>query len=109
MVKLPQIERFFLFSFSTKIYFRVRNLHEYTPAAPLPDGRDLSAKQINKILRRDPWSTRLPAGRPPAHLRTHTYPLADHLIWYAAKARPAHVYLHDVHFADHLWPVRHLP
>ena len=35
---------FFIFIF-TKIYFRVRNLHEYTPAAPLPGGWDLAARQ----------------------------------------------------------------
>ena len=36
---------YFLFSFFTKIYFRVRNLHEYIPATPLPGGRDLAARQ----------------------------------------------------------------
>ena len=35
---------YFLFLFFTKIYFRVRNLHEYMPAAPLPGGRDLAAR-----------------------------------------------------------------
>ena len=35
---------YFLFSFFTKIYVRVRNLHEYTPAALLPGGRDLAAR-----------------------------------------------------------------
>ena len=34
---------YFLFSFFTKIYFRFQNLQEYTPAAPLPGGRDLIA------------------------------------------------------------------
>ena len=34
---------YFLFLFFTKIYFRFRNLQEYTPAAPLPGGRDLVA------------------------------------------------------------------
>ena len=33
------------FSFFTKIYFRFGNLQEYTPAAPLPGGRDLAARQ----------------------------------------------------------------
>ena len=33
----------FLFSFFTKIYFHFQNLQEYTPAAPLPGGRDLVA------------------------------------------------------------------
>ena len=52
---------YFLFSFFTKIYFRFRNLQEYTPAAPLPGGRDLvaplrggrgfSAKNFAKNLR----------------------------------------------------------
>ena len=34
---------YFLFLFFTKIYFRFQNLQEYTPAAPLPGGRDLVA------------------------------------------------------------------
>ena len=34
---------YFLFSFFTKIYFRFRNLQEYTPAAQLPGGRHLVA------------------------------------------------------------------
>jgi len=34
----------FLFSFFTKIYVRVPNLLEYTPAAPLPGGQDLAAR-----------------------------------------------------------------
>jgi len=34
---------YFLFSFFTKIYFRFKNLQEYTPAAPLSGGRDLVA------------------------------------------------------------------
>ena len=34
---------YFLFSFFTKIYFCFQNLQEYTPAAPLPGGRDLVA------------------------------------------------------------------
>ena len=56
---------YFLFSFFTKIYVRVRNLHEYTPAAPLPGGRGLSAKKIDKKLRRGLWRTGRPAaGRP---------------------------------------------
>ena len=33
----------FIFSFFTKIYFRFRNLQEYTPAAQLPSGRHLVA------------------------------------------------------------------
>ena len=55
---------YFLFSFFTKIYFRFRNLQEYTPAAqlpggrhlvaPLPDGRDLSVKNFVKKLRSGP-------------------------------------------------------
>ena len=35
---------YFIFSFFTKIYFHVPNLHEYTPAALLPGGRDLAAR-----------------------------------------------------------------
>ena len=35
---------FFIFVF-TKIYVRLRNLHEYTPTAPLPGGRDLASRQ----------------------------------------------------------------
>ena len=34
---------YFLFLFFTKIYFHFQNLQEYTPAAPLPGGRDLVA------------------------------------------------------------------
>ena len=34
---------YFLFLFFTKIYFRFGNLQKYTPAAPLPGGRDLAA------------------------------------------------------------------
>ena len=36
---------YFLLSFFAKIYFRFGNLQEYTPAAPLPGGRDLAARQ----------------------------------------------------------------
>ena len=36
---------YFLFSFFTKIYFWFGNLQEYTPAAQLPGGRDLAARQ----------------------------------------------------------------
>ena len=35
----------FIFLFFTKIYFRVGNLQKYTPAVPLPGGRDLAARQ----------------------------------------------------------------
>ena len=35
---------YFLFPFFTKIYFRFENLQKYTPAAPLPGGRDLAAR-----------------------------------------------------------------
>ena len=45
---------YFLFPFFTKIYFRFGNLQKYTPAAPLPGGRDLAA--------------RLGGGRPPPPL-----------------------------------------
>ena len=34
----------FLFLFFIKIYFRFGNLQKYTPAAPLPGGRDLAAR-----------------------------------------------------------------
>ena len=65
----------FYFRFLKKIYFRVRNLHEYTPAAPLPGGRDLAARQpggrglsekifAEKIARRSLGAGRLAAGRP---------------------------------------------
>jgi len=36
---------YFLFLFFTKIYFRFGNLQKYTPAATLPGGRDLAARQ----------------------------------------------------------------
>ena len=78
--KHPKVVRFFyfyifLFPFFTKIYFRFGNLQKYTPAAPLPGGRDLtarqpggrglSAKKIDKKLCRGPWRTGRPAaGRP---------------------------------------------
>ena len=66
---------YFLFSFFTKIYFCFRNLHEYTPAAPLLGGRDLvaqlrggrgfSAKILRNFLQKNPWRTGRPAaGRP---------------------------------------------
>ena len=34
----------FLFPFFIKIYFRFENLQKYTPAAPLPGGRDLAGR-----------------------------------------------------------------
>ena len=63
---------FFIF---TKIYFRFQNLQEYTPAAPLPGGRDLvaplrggrgfCAKNFAKIFaRRSLGAGRPAAGRP---------------------------------------------
>ena len=36
---------YFLFLFFTKIFFQFGNLQKYTPAAPLPGGRDLAARQ----------------------------------------------------------------
>ena len=65
----------FLFLFFTKIYFRFQNLQEYTPAAPLPGGRDLVAplrggrvffiKILRNFLQKSPWRTGRPvAGRP---------------------------------------------
>jgi len=36
---------YFLFPFFTKIYFRFGKLQKYTPAAPLPGGQDLAARQ----------------------------------------------------------------
>ena len=66
---------FFIFVFK-KIYFRFENLQKYTPAAPLPGSRDLaarqpggrglSAKKVDKKLRRGPWRTgpRQRGGRP---------------------------------------------
>ena len=66
---------YFLFSFFIKIYFRFGNLQEYTPAAPLPGGRDLAAPQregrgiseknfAKKIARRSLGAGRPAAGRP---------------------------------------------
>ena len=57
---------YFLFSFFTKIYFHFQNLQEYTPAAPLPGGRDLVAPlRGGKFLQKSPWRTGHPAaGRP---------------------------------------------
>ena len=60
----------FLFSFFTKIYFRFRNLQEYTPAAPLLGGRDLAARQrggrgiSGKKIRGENWA-QVPGGRSP--------------------------------------------
>ena len=58
--------------FFTKIYFYFRNLHEYTPATLLPDGRHLaaalpggrgfSAKTFAENLRPGPWRTGRPAA-----------------------------------------------
>ena len=66
---------YFLFLFFTKIYFRFGNLKKYTPAAPLPGGRDLAARQrggigisekkfAEKIARRSLGAGRSAAGRP---------------------------------------------
>ena len=76
----PTCERFFLFFyflflFFIKIYFCFQNLQKYTPAAPLPGGRDLvaplrggrgfSAKILRNFLQKSPWRTGRPtAGRP---------------------------------------------
>ena len=65
----------FYFCFFTKIYFYFRNLQEYTPAGPLPGGRDLVAplrggrgffvKILRNFLQKSPWRTGRPAaGRP---------------------------------------------
>ena len=65
----------FYFRFLQKIYFRFVNLQEYTPAAPLPGGRDLAARQRggrgicekifrDKIARRSLGASRPAAGRP---------------------------------------------
>ena len=66
---LPQHARsarffYFLFSFFTKIYFRVRNLHEYTPAAERQ--RLICKKEVDKKLRAGPWGpvARQRGGRP---------------------------------------------
>ena len=68
---------YFLFLFFTKIYFRFEILQKYTPAAPLPGGRDLaarqpggrglSAKKDDKKLQTGPWGpvARHWDGRPP--------------------------------------------
>ena len=66
---------YFLFLFFTKIYFRFGNLQEYTPAAQLPGGRDLAARQrggrgfcaktfTQIIARRSLGAGRPAAGRP---------------------------------------------
>ena len=66
---------YFIFLFFTKIYFCFQNLHKYTPAAPLPGGRDLvaplrggrgfCAKTFTKIFaRRSLGAGRPAAGRP---------------------------------------------
>jgi len=75
MRKRDRLLRFFyfLFSFFTKIYFRFGNLQEYIPAAPLPGGRDLAARQrggrgisekkfADKIVRRSLGASRPAAG-----------------------------------------------
>ena len=63
---LPAVFFIFYFCFLQKIYFQFGNLQEYTPAAPLPGGRDLAARQrggkgiseknSRRKLRADPWS-----------------------------------------------------
>ena len=66
---------YFIFSFFTKIYFRFRNLQEYTPTARLPGGRNLAARQrggrgfceknfAEKIARRSLGAGRSAPGRP---------------------------------------------
>ena len=56
---------YFLFPFFIKIYFRYGNLQKYTPAAPLPGGRGLSAKKRgNKFADRSLGTGRPAAGRP---------------------------------------------
>ena len=96
----PRFFNFYIFNFCflQKIYFRYENLQKYTPAAPLPGGRDLAAlqglirkKKTTKNCRqvpgdRSPGSGAAgPIGRPaagrPAH---HPYircwlPLPPHL------------------------------
>ena len=63
---------YFLFLFFTKIYFRFGNLQKYTPAAPLPGGRDLAARQrggmgiCEKNFREKIARRSLGAGRPAA-------------------------------------------
>ena len=74
---LPAVFLFLYFSISffIKIYFCFRNLQEYTPAALLPGGRDLAARQrggrgiseknfAEKIARRSLGTGRPAAGRP---------------------------------------------
>ena len=75
----------FYFRFLQKIYFRFENLQEYTPAAPLPGGRDLAARQrggrgifekkfADKIARRSLGAGRPAAGRPALAARlSHPY------------------------------------
>ena len=63
---------YFLFPFFTKIYFQFGNLQKYTPAAPLPGGRDLAAggrglpakKRRKQIADRSLGTGRPAAGRP---------------------------------------------
>jgi hypothetical protein len=66
---------YFLFLFFTKIYFRFGKLQKYTPAGPLPGGRDLAAqppggrglsakKRRQKIADRSLGTGRPAAGRP---------------------------------------------
>ena len=62
---------FYIFYFLfTKIYFRFENLQEYTPAAPLPGGRDLAALQrggrgiFEKKIRGENCA-QVPGGRSP--------------------------------------------
>ena len=54
---------YFLFLFFTKIYFRFENLQKYTPAAPLPGGRDLAARNIPRPPRCRAAGIWLPGGR----------------------------------------------
>ena len=66
---------YFIFMFFTKIYYQFGNLQKYTPAVPLPAGRDLAARQPGgrglsgkkrqqKIADRSLETGRPAAGRP---------------------------------------------
>ena len=86
----------FFFLFFTKIYFRYGNLQKYTPAAQLPGGRDLAARQQGLFRKKNtknncrqiprtgrpaagrpvPPAARLPGGRPPSHMSTYIKVLA---------------------------------
>ena len=77
---------YFIFLFFTKIYFYFRNLQEYTPAAPLPGSRGISAKSFAENLRLGPWRTGRPtAGRLDLAARLR----GDHLPFPSKRVAPS--------------------